>query len=99
MAVRELMPNRGAGAEMEIDYPATGAASMAMSFGAGSKLRFLYRSWAILMGLASTVAALPVAALSFGSYGIALLLGRVRPLPRCQYLRSSSFWGNLDCCW
>ncbi len=65
---------------MEIDYPAIGAASMAMSFAANSRLRFLYRSWAVLMGLASTVAALPVAALSFGSYGVALLLGRVRPL-------------------
>jgi fatty acid desaturase len=65
---------------MEIDYPAIDAASMAMSFGANSKLRFLFRSWAVLMGLASTVAALPIAALSFGSYGVALLLGRVRPL-------------------
>jgi len=65
---------------MEMDYPGIGAASMAMSFGANSKLRFLFRSWAVLMGLASTVAALPVAALSFGSYGVALLLGKVRPL-------------------
>jgi len=65
---------------MEIDYPAIDAAPMAMSFGANSKLRFLFRSWAVLMGVASTVAALPVAALSFGSYGVALLLGKVRPL-------------------
>jgi fatty acid desaturase len=65
---------------MEIDYPAIDAAPMAMSFGANSKLRFLFRSWAVLMGLASTIASLPVAALSFGSYGVALLLGRVRPL-------------------
>jgi fatty acid desaturase len=69
---------------MEMDYPEIGAASMAMSFGANSKLRFLFRSWAVLMGLASTVAALPVAALSFGSYGVALLLGKVRPL-RASY--------------
>src|SRR5271156_2506892 len=65
---------------MEIDYPGIGAASMAMRFGANSKLRFLFRSWAVLMVLASTIAALPVAALSFGSYGLALLLGRGRPL-------------------
>jgi fatty acid desaturase len=65
---------------MEIDYPGIDAASMAMSFGANSKLRFLFRSCAVLMGVASTVAALPVAALSFGSYGVALLLGKVRPL-------------------
>jgi fatty acid desaturase len=81
MATRDLKANRGAGAEkMEIDYPEIGAASMAMSFGANSKLRFLFRSWAVLMGMASTVAALPVAALSFGGYGVALLLGKVRPL-------------------
>jgi fatty acid desaturase len=65
---------------MEIDYPGIDAAFMAMSFGANSKLRFLIRSCAVLMGVASTLAALPVAALSFGSYGVALLLGRVRPL-------------------
>src|SRR5271156_3180040 len=65
---------------MEIDYPGIGAASMAMRFGANSKLRFLFRSWAVLMVLASTIAALPVAALSFGSYGVALILGMVRPL-------------------
>src|SRR5271156_5934468 len=65
---------------MEIDYPGIGAASMAMRFGANSKLRFLFRSSAVLMGLASTVAALPVAVLSFGGYGVALLLGRVSPL-------------------
>src|SRR5580700_8041219 len=65
---------------MEIDYPGIGAASMAMSFGANSKLRFLFRSWAVLMGVASTVAALPVAALSFGCYGAVMLVGRIRPL-------------------
>jgi fatty acid desaturase len=65
---------------MEIDYPAIEAPSMPMSFGANSKLRFLFRSCAVLMGVASTVAAMPVAALSFGSYGVALLLGRIRPL-------------------
>ena len=65
---------------MEIDYPAVDASSMAMSFGANSRLRLLFRSWAVLMGVASAVAALPVAALSFGSYGVALLLGKVRPL-------------------
>jgi len=53
---------------------------MAMSFGTDSKLRFLFRWWAVLMGLASAVAALPVVALSFGSYGAAKLLGKVRPL-------------------
>jgi fatty acid desaturase len=85
MATRDLKANRDGQSwrrcgKMEIDYPAIDAPSMAMSFGANSRLRFLFRSWAVLMGLASTIAALPVAALSFGSYGLALLLGRVRPL-------------------
>jgi fatty acid desaturase len=65
---------------MEIDNPEIGAASMAMSFGAKSKLRFLFRWLAVLMGLASMAAALPVAALSFGCYGAAALLGKIRPL-------------------
>jgi fatty acid desaturase len=64
---------------MEIDNPGIGADSMAMSFGTDSKLGFLFRWWAVLMGLASAVAALPVAALSFGSFGVAKLLGEVRP--------------------
>src|SRR5260370_42480637 len=57
-----------------------GNSSMTMSCGARSKLLFLFQGFAILMGLASTVAALPVAALSFGCYGAAMLLGRVRPI-------------------
>jgi hypothetical protein len=32
------------------------------------------------MGLASIAAALPIAALSFGCYGAAALLGKIRPL-------------------
>src|SRR6266403_835781 len=46
------------GAEMEIDNPGIGAASMAMSFGARPKLLFLFQGFAVLMGLASAVAAL-----------------------------------------
>jgi fatty acid desaturase len=65
---------------MEIDSQEMGAASMAMSFGNDFKLRFLFRWWAALMGVASTVAALPIVALSFGCYGAAMFLGKVRPL-------------------
>jgi fatty acid desaturase len=65
---------------MEIENPGIGDASMAMSFGTDSKLRFLFRWLAVLMGLASAVAALPVAILSFGCAGAAVLLGKVRPL-------------------
>src|SRR5258707_13468091 len=65
---------------MEIDNPEIGAASMAMSFGAKPKFLFLFQWFAVLVGLASAAAALPVAALSFGCYGAAMFLGRVLPL-------------------
>ena len=53
---------------------------MTIGLGGKPKLLFLFRWFAVLMGLASAVAALPVAALSFGCYGAAKLLGKVRPL-------------------
>jgi len=65
---------------MEINSQETGAASMAMSFGTDFRLGFLFRWWAVLMGVASTVAALPIVALSFGCYVAAMSLGKVRPL-------------------
>jgi len=60
--------------------PETGAASMAMSRGAKPRLRLLSWCSAVPVALASTAAALPVAALSFGCYRAARLLGRVVPL-------------------
>jgi fatty acid desaturase len=68
------------GAAMEIYNLELGASSMTMGFGAKPKFLFLYQWFAILMGLASMVAALPVAVLSFGCHGAALLLGKIRPL-------------------
>jgi len=68
------------GAAVEIYHPEIGTASMTMSLGSKPKLLFLYRWFAVLMGVASMVAALPVAALSFGCHGAVLLLARVRPL-------------------
>src|SRR5260370_40649540 len=65
---------------MEIYNSELGTSSMTMSFGAKPKLLFLLQGFAVLMGLASTVAALPVDALSFGCYSRAMFLGRVRPL-------------------
>ena len=65
---------------MEIDNPGLSAASTAMSFGTDSKFRFLFRWCAVLTGVASTVAALPIVALSFGCYGATMFLGKVRPL-------------------
>jgi len=64
---------------------------MAMSFGADFKLGFLFRWWAVLMGVASTVAAVPIVALSFGCYGAAMLLGKVRPLRKAYESLSQAY--------
>src|SRR5260370_2442882 len=76
---------------MEIYNAELGASSMTMSLGAKPKLLFLYQGFAVLMGLASMVAALPVAALSFGCHGAAMLLGRVRPLRNAYEFLSRSY--------
>src|SRR5258708_21166431 len=81
---------------MEIYNPELGTSSMTMSFGAKPKLLFLYQGFAILMGLASAVAALPVAALSFGCYGAARFLGRVRPLRDAYEFLSRTYDRVLD---
>ena len=81
---------------MEIDNPEIGAASIAMSLGAKPKLLFLFQWFAVLMGLASTVAALPVAALSFGCYGAAMFLGRIRPLRDAYEFLSRAYDRVLD---
>jgi fatty acid desaturase len=67
---------------METGNSAAGVASMALSWNAKPKVLFLYQAFAVLMGLLSALAALPVAVLSFGCYGAALLLARVVPLRR-----------------
>jgi len=60
---------------------------MTIGFGAKPKFLFLFEWFAVLMGLASAMAALAVAGLSFGCYGAAMFLGRVRPLrDACEYL-------------
>src|SRR5205809_2826129 len=79
------------GAAMEIYNAELGASSMTMSLGAKPRLLFLYQGFAILMGLASMVAALPVAALSFGCHGAAMFLGRVRPLRDAYEFLSRSY--------
>ena len=65
---------------MEIYHPEIGTSSLTMSFGAKPRLLFVYQWWAVLLGLASAVAAVPVAILSFGCYGAAQLLGKIRPV-------------------
>lgn len=69
---------------MEIPHAELGTYSMTMSWGVKPKLLFLLQGLAILLGLASLLAALPVAILSFGGYGLALLLGKIPPL-RASY--------------
>src|SRR6266478_5701104 len=81
---------------MEIYNAELGASSMTMSLGTKPKLLFLYQGFAILMVFASMVAALPVAALSFGCYGAAMLLGRVRPLRNAYEFLSRSYDGILE---
>lgn len=81
---------------MEIDSPEIGAASLAMSFGAKPRLLFLFRWFAVLMGLASIAAALPVAALSFGCYGAARLLGKLRPLRGAYEFLSRAYDWLID---
>src|SRR5712692_529248 len=76
---------------MEIYNPELGTSSMTMSFGARPKLLFLFQWFAVLMGLASMVAVLPVAGLSFGCYGAARFLGRVRPLRDAYEFLSRSY--------
>ena len=84
------------GAEMEIYNPELGTSSMTMSFGAKPKFLFLFQWFAVLMGLASIVAALPIAALSFGCYGAAMFLGKVRPLRDAYEFLSRAYDRVLD---
>ena len=81
---------------MEIDILGIGAASMGTGLEANSKLRFLFRWWAVPIGLASMIAALPVAVLSFGCYGAAMLLGKVRPLRDAYEFLSRTYDWILD---
>jgi fatty acid desaturase len=81
---------------MEIYNSELGASSMTMSFGAKPKFLFLFQWFAVLMGMASMVAALPVAALSFGCYGAARLLGKVRPLRDAYEFLSRAYDRVLD---
>src|SRR5258708_28382932 len=69
---------------------------MAMRLGAEPKLPFLFQWFAVLMGLGSTVVGLPVAALSFGCYGAAMFLGRVRPLRDAYEFLSRAYDRILD---
>jgi len=96
MAIRVPYQILARDTEMEIYNPELGASSMTMSFGAKPRFLFLYQWFAVLMGLASMVAALPVAVLSFGCHGAALLLGKVRPLRDAYEFLSRAYDRVLD---
>jgi len=81
---------------METYNPELGASSMTMSLGGKLRFLFLFQWFAVLMGLASVVAALPVAVLSFGCYGAAIILERVRPLRDAYEFLSRGYDRVLD---
>jgi fatty acid desaturase len=76
---------------MEIVHPEIGTSSITMSLGGRPRLLFLWQGFAVLMGLASTVAALPVALLSFGVYGAGLVLGKIGPLRSAYEFLSGTY--------
>jgi len=85
------------GVEMEAVHPEIGAASIAMSFEGGRpKFLLLFQWCAVLLALASVVAALPVAALSFGSHGAARLLGKIPPLRATYEFLSKAYDRIID---
>ena len=84
------------GADMEIDNPGVGVASIAMDLGAKPKSLFIFRWFALIMGLASIAAALPVAALSFGCDAAAKLFLRVRPLRDAYGFFSRAYGSVMD---
>ncbi len=81
---------------METYNPELGISSVTMSLGTKPKLLFLFQWFAVLMGLASAVAALAVAGLSFGCYGAAAFLGRVRPLRDAYEFLSRAYGRVID---
>jgi fatty acid desaturase len=81
---------------MQIYNPELGTSSMTMSFGAKPKFLFLFQGFAILLGLASIVAALPVAGLSVGCYGAAMFLERFGLLREAYEFLSRGYDRVLD---
>ena len=81
---------------MGIHHANIGIASLTMSLGAKPKRLFLFRWFAVLMGLLSIAAALPVAALSFGGYCAAMLLRKIRPLHQGYEFLSRAYDRILD---
>jgi fatty acid desaturase len=79
-----------------MDHPEINAASMTMSVEAKPNLLARFRWLALLIGIASMAAALPVAALSFGCYGLAQFLGKIRPLRDAYQFLSQTYDRVID---
>lgn len=79
---------------MEIAYSELGASSLALSFGGRRGLVFALHWCALLLGLASILASLPIVTLSFVSYFLAALLGKIPPL-RASYEFASLQYDRL----
>src|ERR1700730_14538605 len=62
----------------------------------GAIPKLVFRSWAVLMALASIAAVAFVGVLSFGCYGAAMLLGMVRPLRDAYQFLSQTYDRFLD---
>jgi fatty acid desaturase len=69
---------------------------MTISLGTRPRPLFLFQWFAVLMGLASIAAALPVAALSFGCYGITRLFAKIRRLSRAYDFLSRASDRTID---
>ena len=82
--------------KVEISNPEIGAVSLAISFRAKPKLLLLFQSLAILLGVASVVAALPVIVLSFGTDAAARLFAKIRPLRDTYAFLSRSYDRLID---
>lgn len=80
---------------MEIYHSEIRTASV-ISLGARPRLLFLFQCFAVLMGLASIAAALPVAALSFGCYGMSKLFAKIRPLGHAYDFLSRAYDQTID---
>jgi len=81
--------------QMELVHPGIGTSSITMNLRAKPRLLFVLQSFAVLMGFASAIAALPVALLSFGCYGLTVLVRKIPWLRASYRFLSRSYDGLL----
>jgi len=72
---------------------ATGGVSLALQVGAKPRFLLFTHCWQSFVAIASMVAALPVAIVSFGAYGVSLVLEKI-PLLRASYQFFSSAYNR-----